>query len=59
MDFSDILPQHQLKRLVNEWLSEDIPNFDYGGFVVGDKKSSAVLLSKSNGKLKKYIFFYF
>lgn len=49
MDFTDILPSHLLKKLVTEWLSEDIPNFDYGGFVVGDKNSSAVLISKSNG----------
>ena len=49
MDISNILPTHLLKKLVTQWLSEDIPNFDYGGFVVGDKNSSAILLCKSNG----------
>ncbi|KAF1928815.1 nicotinate-nucleotide diphosphorylase [Didymella exigua CBS 183.55] len=35
------------KRLVSEWLEEDTPSFDYGGFVVGEEQSEAKLLGKS------------
>lgn len=35
------------KRYVSEWLEEDTPSFDYGGFVVGEAMSEAKLLGKS------------
>lgn len=35
------------KRMVSEWLEEDCPSFDYGGFVVGEKITEARLLGKS------------
>lgn len=35
------------KRYVSEWLEEDTPSFDYGGFVVGEELSEAKLLGKS------------
>lgn len=35
------------KRLVSEWLEEDTPSFDYGGFVVGEEMAEARLLGKS------------
>ena len=35
------------KRLVTDWLHEDTPSFDYGGFVVGEEVSEAKLLGKS------------
>jgi hypothetical protein len=35
------------KRYVSEWLQEDTPSFDYGGFVVGEEQSEAKLLGKS------------
>jgi nicotinate-nucleotide pyrophosphorylase (carboxylating) len=41
-----LLPQ-TYKRLVSEWLEEDTPSFDYGGFVVGEEMSEAKLLGKS------------
>ncbi|KAF2025557.1 nicotinate-nucleotide diphosphorylase [Setomelanomma holmii] len=41
-----LLPQ-TYKRYVSEWLEEDTPSFDYGGFVVGDEQSEAKLLGKS------------
>ena len=41
-----LLPQ-TYKRLVAEWLQEDTPSFDYGGFVVGEDVSEAKLLGKS------------
>jgi len=36
---------------VERWLKEDIPSFDYAGYVVGDKTEKAVLLCKSRGVL--------
>ena len=41
-----LLPQ-TYKRMVAEWLEEDTPSFDYGGFVVGEEISEARLLGKS------------
>ena len=41
-----LLPQ-TYKRFVSEWLEEDTPSFDYGGFVVGEEVSEAKLLGKS------------
>ena len=35
------------QRYVSEWLEEDTPSFDYGGFVVGEEQSEAKLLGKS------------
>ena len=50
MDYSHILPPHT-KQTVLQWLQEDIPNFDYAGVVVGDRKEEALLLCKSPGVL--------
>lgn len=36
---------------IDEWLKEDIPSMDYGGFVVGDKQERAEILCKANGVL--------
>lgn len=35
------------KRLISNWLEEDAPSFDYGGFVVGEDITEAKLLGKS------------
>lgn len=35
------------KRLISDWLEEDCPSFDYGGFVVGESEGEARLLGKS------------
>jgi nicotinate-nucleotide pyrophosphorylase (carboxylating) len=32
---------------VTQWLAEDTPSFDYGGFVVGESDEEAVLLGKA------------
>ncbi|ESO96784.1 hypothetical protein LOTGIDRAFT_143588 [Lottia gigantea] len=40
-----------LRHLAREWLKEDTPNFDYGGFVVGEKPETSVILLKSAGVL--------
>lgn len=54
-------PAHLLppswKRTVSEWLDEDTPSFDYGGFVVGDGPAEARLLAKSQGILAGVPFF--
>jgi len=36
---------------IQEWLQEDIPSYDYGGFVVGEKLEEAILFGKANGVL--------
>ena len=37
---------------VKRWLAEDCPNFDYGGFVVGEALTEAKLLGKSAVSIK-------
>ena len=49
-DFSHILSPCS-KELVQSWLKEDMPSFDYAGIVVGDAQEEAVLLCKSPGVL--------
>lgn len=56
-DKRSLLPQVQLKEIVSTWLKEDTPSFDYGGFVVGDREETAVLLCKSPGVLSGRPFF--
>ena len=46
-----LLPPVQLQDLARQWLREDTPSFDYGGFVVGEKQEEAVILAKSPGVL--------
>ena len=41
-----LLPQ-TYKHMISEWLEEDCPGFDYGGFVVGESMAEARLLGKS------------
>ncbi|XP_071946326.1 nicotinate-nucleotide pyrophosphorylase [carboxylating]-like [Antedon mediterranea] len=56
-DLSSLLHPVSIQELVERWLQEDTPSFDYGGFVVGNKKESAVLLCKSQGVLCGVPFF--
>ncbi|OJD35927.1 nicotinate-nucleotide diphosphorylase [Diplodia corticola] len=51
-----LLPQ-TYKRQVSEWLEEDTPSLDYGGFVVGEEMAEARLLGKSKGVLAGVPFF--
>lgn len=55
--FSGLLHPIRLQDLAREWLREDTPNFDYGGFVVGDKVETAKLVCKSAGVLAGVPFF--
>lgn len=55
-DYTHLLPAHY-RDLTHSWLREDVPSFDYGGFVVGNKPEEAVLLCKSPGILCGVPFF--
>jgi nicotinate-nucleotide pyrophosphorylase (carboxylating) len=44
-----LLPTVSLRQCVSQWLSEDVPSFDYGGQVVGDKPSVATMWMKATG----------
>lgn len=52
-----LLHPTSLRQKVQDWLAEDTPSFDYGGFVVGDSEETAVLLCKSRGILAGVPFF--
>lgn len=56
-DFCHLLHPVTLKKLARDWLQEDTPGFDYGGFVVGEREELAVLLCKSPGLLAGAPFF--
>ncbi|KAF9918745.1 hypothetical protein BX616_006119 [Lobosporangium transversale] len=45
------------KVKITEWLQEDIPSFDYGGYVVGEKETTAILYGKSEGIVAGVPFF--
>lgn len=50
--FDHLLPvKGQWKQEVTNWLQEDVPSFDYGGYVVGSAKKQATLLCKQDGVL--------
>lgn len=52
MTYSNLLPTNgRWKQEITGWLSEDVPSFDIGGFVVGDDHKSATLWCKQNGIL--------
>mmetsp|Transcript_31360 Transcript_31360/g.47411 ORF Transcript_31360/g.47411 Transcript_31360/m.47411 type:complete len:291 (+) Transcript_31360:65-937(+) len=48
-DYSSLLPDGQINKLVQEWMQDDHPSFDVGGLVVGDAVKTAKLLMKSTG----------
>lgn len=53
-DLAHLLPLNY-KRQISEWLEEDCPSFDYGGFVVGESLGTAKLLGKSQVHLSSSI----
>ncbi|KAL4962241.1 nicotinate-nucleotide diphosphorylase (carboxylating) [Aspergillus stella-maris] len=55
-DLRHLLPT-SYKRLISEWLEEDCPSLDYGGFVVGESEGEAKLLGKSAGIIAGVPFF--
>ncbi|KAM0750335.1 nicotinate-nucleotide diphosphorylase [Meredithblackwellia eburnea MCA 4105] len=48
--YSDLLPP-SWKSVITQWLAEDTPSFDFGGFVVGQGEEQAILWGKSEGVL--------
>ncbi|XP_028558604.2 nicotinate-nucleotide pyrophosphorylase [carboxylating] isoform X2 [Podarcis muralis] len=56
-NLSHLLPAARLRQLACDWLREDAPAFDYGGYAVGDRQECAVLLCKSPGVLAGFPFF--
>ncbi|KAI8839256.1 Quinolinate phosphoribosyl transferase [Chytridium lagenaria] len=55
-DFAHLLPS-TFASLVSTWLAEDVPSFDYGGFVVGETDQVAILYGKAKGVLAGVPFF--
>lgn len=48
--YAHLLPLNgSWKQDIARWIAEDIPSFDYGGYVVGDLQNSATLWCKSDG----------
>lgn len=47
--FQTVLPSATIDPIVLQWISDDMPSFDVGGMVVGDKIGSASLLMKTSG----------
>jgi len=47
--FHKLIPIANLNNLIDFWLKEDIPSFDYAGLIVGNKIQKATLWCKSEG----------
>lgn len=56
-DLAKLLLMPTLREQIVTWLKEDIPSFDYGGFVVGSAPQTAQLLCKSPGIVAGVPFF--
>ena len=50
-DFSHLFPPGTLEKLARSFIDADVPYFDIGGYVVGEKSETAHLLGKSPGVL--------
>ncbi|KAI7869551.1 Quinolinate phosphoribosyl transferase [Spinellus fusiger] len=53
---SHLLPIN-FKALITDYLHEDVPSFDYGGYVVGEEEKEATLYCKSEGVVAGVPFF--
>ena len=42
---NNLLLESDLERTLCAWLKEDIPSFDYGGFVVGTHSITMMMIS--------------
>lgn len=45
------------KQLISDYLAEDVPSFDYGGYVVGEQDQTAILYCKAEGVVAGVPFF--
>lgn len=50
-DLSTILNIVAVERLIQQWLMEDIPSFDFGAAAVGDMREEAWIICKADGIL--------
>jgi nicotinate-nucleotide pyrophosphorylase (carboxylating) len=57
MSSHEFLLPNNFKKLVSSWLEEDVPSFDYGGFVVSETEKTATLYGKCEGILAGVPFF--
>ncbi|CAG8442285.1 12077_t:CDS:2 [Cetraspora pellucida] len=55
-DYTNLIPA-SFKYDIISWIKEDVPSFDYGGFVVGETPEVAILYGKSPGVLAGVPFF--
>ncbi|KAF3917886.1 hypothetical protein ABW20_dc0107683 [Dactylellina cionopaga] len=55
-DLTHLLPTNY-KQTIRDWLQEDCPSYDFGGFVVGEEESVATLYGKTAGVLAGVPFF--
>lgn len=51
------LPEENVRKLVDMWLAEDTPSYDFGGAVIGNSLQTATLYAKSSGVLAGFPFF--
>lgn len=42
-------PKFKLEELARQYLNDDVPSFDFGGYVVGEEQSQASIYFKSAG----------
>jgi len=56
MAFKGLIPTWY-RNQIRTWLQEDIPSFDYSGYVVGDTQEQAILYGKSEGVIAGVPFF--
>ncbi|ORX54063.1 nicotinate-nucleotide diphosphorylase [Hesseltinella vesiculosa] len=56
MDYAHLLATNY-KRIIADYLQEDVPSFDYGGYVVGEEPQEATLYCKAEGVLAGVPFF--
>jgi nicotinate-nucleotide pyrophosphorylase (carboxylating) len=50
-DYETLVPKFKIRKLVLQWLEEDVPSFDIGGFVVGNARQEASIEQKADGVL--------
>lgn len=56
-DYSCLLTDNWEKK-IDQWLDEDVPSFDFGGFIVGNEIKIAALWAKQECTLSGSPFFY-
>lgn len=49
INYSNLLPTINLRHIIHQWISYDVPKFDVGGLVVGSDHKTAYLFMKSPG----------